>query len=57
MSKLLEQQRDFSRAAANTIGGFKQFGIGRGLGAHELEDYLESKHSCLNHVTQKGGGS
>ena len=31
-------------------GGFKQSGIGRELGAHGLEDYLESKHIYLNHA-------
>jgi len=31
-------------------GGFKQSGIGRELGAHGSEDYLESKHIYLNHA-------
>jgi acyl-CoA reductase-like NAD-dependent aldehyde dehydrogenase len=31
-------------------GGFKQSGIGRELGAHGLEDYLECKHIYLNHA-------
>ena len=31
-------------------GGFKQSGIGRELGEHGLEDYLESKHVYLNHA-------
>jgi acyl-CoA reductase-like NAD-dependent aldehyde dehydrogenase len=38
-------------------GGFRQSGIGRELGVHGLDDFLESKHIYLNHATQNGGGS
>ncbi|BAX92193.1 aldehyde dehydrogenase family protein [Mycobacterium shigaense] len=31
-------------------GGFKQSGIGRELGVHGLQEYLESKHIYLNHA-------
>ena len=29
-------------------GGYKQSGIGRELGAHGVEDYLEAKHIYVN---------
>lgn len=31
-------------------GGFKQSGIGRELGSHGLEEYLECKHIYINHA-------
>ena len=32
-------------------GGFKESGIGRELGAHGLDDYVETKHVYLNHAS------